>query len=37
MADYKLPKEIVFVEKLPEVTPIWRRQPYLEAAEISLE
>jgi long-chain acyl-CoA synthetase len=37
MADYKLPKEIAFMAHLPEAVPVWSRQKYLEAAEISLE
>jgi hypothetical protein len=25
MADYKLPREVVFVESIPEQTPNWKR------------
>jgi long-chain acyl-CoA synthetase len=37
MADYKLPREVVFVEVMPEAVPLWRRPASLEAADISLE
>ncbi len=37
MADYKLPREVVFVEVMPEAVPLWRRPVGLEAADISLE
>jgi long-chain acyl-CoA synthetase len=31
MADYKLPREIEFVEDIPEELPLWRRREYTEA------
>jgi fatty-acyl-CoA synthase len=31
MADYKLPREIAFVEVMPEVIPLWRRLQPAEA------
>ncbi|OGO00544.1 MAG: hypothetical protein A2Y58_05605 [Chloroflexi bacterium RBG_13_51_52] len=31
MADYKLPREITFVDVMPEVIPLWRRVEYAEA------
>jgi long-chain acyl-CoA synthetase len=31
MADYKLPREIEFVDVIPEVVPLWRRRQYTEA------
>ncbi len=31
MADYKLPREIVFVDVMPDVIPLWRRRQYTEA------
>jgi acyl-CoA synthetase (AMP-forming)/AMP-acid ligase II len=37
MADYKLPKEIDIVDTLPAKTPLWRRLPNLEPADIKLE
>jgi len=37
LADYKLPREVVFVDVMPEAVPLWRRSPGLEAADISLE
>jgi acyl-CoA synthetase (AMP-forming)/AMP-acid ligase II len=36
MADYKLPREITFVDVIPEEIPIWRRAQYAEA-DIKLE
>ena len=36
MADYKLPREITFVEVMPEAIPIWRRVQYAEA-DVKLE
>jgi long-chain acyl-CoA synthetase len=37
MADYKLPREIEFVEEMPETVPIWRRSKDMKAADIRLE
>ena len=37
MADYKLPREVQFVEKIPEMIPLWRRQENIDAAELILE
>ncbi len=37
MADYKLPREIEFVDAMPGVTPNWTRPKSLKAADISLE
>jgi long-chain acyl-CoA synthetase len=37
MADYKLPREIAFVDIMPEVIPIWRRPQGLEVADLTLE
>jgi long-chain acyl-CoA synthetase len=37
MADYKLPREIAFVDAMPEVIPIWRRPQSLEVADLTLE
>jgi long-chain acyl-CoA synthetase len=37
MADYKLPKEIIITDKLPALTPLWRRQTDIESADIRLE
>jgi len=37
MADYKLPREIAFVDVIPEVIPIWRRPQGLEVADLTLE
>ena len=37
MADYKLPREISFVETMPAMIPIWRRPPSFEAADLKLE
>ncbi len=37
MADYKLPREVCFVEVMPEAVPLWRRPASLEAADITLE
>jgi long-chain acyl-CoA synthetase len=37
MADYKLPREIVFVDVMPAVIPLWRRQQSFEAADLKLE
>jgi long-chain acyl-CoA synthetase len=37
MADYKLPREVQFVEKMPEVIPLWRRRENIDAAEFTLE
>jgi long-chain acyl-CoA synthetase len=31
MADYKLPREIEFVETIPDALPLWRRRQYTEA------
>jgi long-chain acyl-CoA synthetase len=31
MADYKIPKEITFVDVIPEAIPLWRRRQYSEA------
>jgi long-chain acyl-CoA synthetase len=36
MADYKLPREITFVDVMPEEIPIWRRAQYAEA-DVKLE
>jgi long-chain acyl-CoA synthetase len=36
MCDYKFPKEIVFLEELPESVPLWSRHDYAET-EITLE
>ena len=36
MADYKLPREITFVEVMPEAIPIWRRVQFKEA-DVKLE
>jgi long-chain acyl-CoA synthetase len=36
MADYKLPREITFVDVMPAEIPIWRRAQYAEA-DIKLE
>jgi len=36
LADYKLPREITFVEVMPEVVPLWRRIQYNEA-DVKLE
>jgi long-chain acyl-CoA synthetase len=37
MADYKLPREIVFVDAMPSEIPIWRRPQSFEAADLKLE
>jgi long-chain acyl-CoA synthetase len=37
MADYKLPREVQFVEKMPAVIPLWRRLENIDAAELILE
>jgi acyl-CoA synthetase (AMP-forming)/AMP-acid ligase II len=37
MADYKLPREIQFVDTMPEVIPLWRRPENVDAAEVILE
>jgi long-chain acyl-CoA synthetase len=37
MADYKLPREIAFVDIMPEVIPIWRRPQGLESADLTPE
>jgi long-chain acyl-CoA synthetase len=37
MADYKLPREIVFVDAMPEIIPIWRRPERLEAVDLTIE
>jgi acyl-CoA synthetase (AMP-forming)/AMP-acid ligase II len=31
MADYKLPREIEFVDVMPKEIPLWRRRQYTEA------
>jgi long-chain acyl-CoA synthetase len=36
MADYKLPREVVFAEKIPEVTPNWKRPQNQEISELKL-
>jgi long-chain acyl-CoA synthetase len=36
MADYKIPKEVVIVEKLPEKLPLWRRPQNVSAADLNL-
>jgi len=37
MADYKLPREIVLVDKMPDEAPLWRRPAGLTAADIMME
>jgi long-chain acyl-CoA synthetase len=37
MADYKLPREIIFTEDIPEVTPTWTRPESLEVPELKIE
>jgi len=37
MADYKLPREIEFADKLPETVPNWKRSKSVKAADIRLE
>ncbi|OGN99534.1 MAG: hypothetical protein A2Y90_02170 [Chloroflexi bacterium RBG_13_52_12] len=37
MADYKLPREIVFVDKIPSEIPLWRRPQNPVAADLTLE
>ena len=37
MADYKLPREIAYVDAMPEVIPLWRRLQSLEAADLMIE
>jgi long-chain acyl-CoA synthetase len=37
MADYKLPREIVFVEAMPAVIPLWKRPGRLEPADLTAE
>ncbi len=37
MADYKLPREIEFVDKLPVAAPNWKRSKSVKAADIRLE
>ena len=36
MADYKLPREVVFTDKIPEVTPNWKRPQDQEISELKL-
>jgi acyl-CoA synthetase (AMP-forming)/AMP-acid ligase II len=35
MADYKLPREIEFVEKMPDELPLWRRSSSAEIADLT--
>jgi hypothetical protein len=37
MADYKLPREIILVDTMPEEPPIWRRPTGLTAADLMME
>lgn len=37
MADYKLPRDVVFVDVMPAEIPIWRRPQGFEAADLKLE
>jgi long-chain acyl-CoA synthetase len=37
MADYKLPREIIFVDKMPDDVPLWRRPANLTVADLMLE
>jgi long-chain acyl-CoA synthetase len=37
MADYKLPREIEFVDTMPAEIPLWKRPESLESVDISLE
>jgi long-chain acyl-CoA synthetase len=37
MADYKLPREIVLVDKIPTELPLWRRPTGLTAADLMME
>ncbi len=37
MADYKLPREVQFVDAMPEVIPLWRRPATVNVAELTLE
>jgi long-chain acyl-CoA synthetase len=37
MADYKLPREIVFVDVIPAVMPLWRRPPSFEEDDLKPE
>ncbi len=37
MADYKQPREVQFVEVMPEAIPLWKRMENSEAAELILE
>ena len=36
MADYKLPREVEFVDVMPKVVPIWHRVKYAET-DVNLE
>jgi long-chain acyl-CoA synthetase len=36
MADYKLPREVVFTDKIPEVTPNWKRPQNPDISELRL-
>jgi long-chain acyl-CoA synthetase len=37
MADYKLPKEVILVDKIPDELPLWRRPTGLTAADLLME
>jgi long-chain acyl-CoA synthetase len=37
MADYKLPREIILVDKMPDEAPLWRRPTGLTAADLMME
>ncbi len=37
MADYKLPREVAFVDVMPEVVPLWKRPKNLEMADLTAE
>ena len=37
MADYKLPREVQFVDMMPEVIPLWKRMENIDAADLMLE
>jgi fatty-acyl-CoA synthase len=37
MADYKLPRDVVFVDVMPAEIPMWRRPQSFEAADLKLE
>jgi long-chain acyl-CoA synthetase len=37
MADYKLPREVEFVDTMPEEIPLWRRPANLELADLTAE